>query len=82
MGVCCPVGHLHSLSSIPVYSLKIDRQHLIHMNRQVTLNITCGTEEMKQHASAHTHTHTHCSHAHTHTHKFAPAFEDTFTNSN
>ncbi len=48
-------------------SLETDRQHLIHMNRQVTLNITCGAGK-KLHATAHIHiVHLHI-HTHTHTH--------------
>lgn len=55
MGFASPVVELiWILSSIHVYSFGIDRQHLIHMNRQVALNIRWGAEEMKQH----THTHT------------------------
>lgn len=53
MGVCFPVVLLHwSLSNIRVYILETDRQHLIHMNRQVTLNIACVAEKMKQYATA------------------------------
>lgn len=37
------------LSSIHVYYFGIDRQRLIHINRQVPLNIRYGVEEMKQH---------------------------------
>lgn len=53
MEVCFPVMLLHwSLSNIRVYILETDRQHLIHMNRQVTLNIACVAEKMKQCAAA------------------------------
>lgn len=41
------------LSGIHVYSFGIDRQRLIHMNRQVTLNIRCAAEETKQHTQPH-----------------------------
>lgn len=73
MEVCFSVGYLHcSLSSIRVYSLRIDRQHLIYMNRQVILNITCDAEKIKQH--------TYIMYTCTHTHKLAPALEDSCTN--
>lgn len=47
------MGLIWILSGIHVYSFGIDRQRLIHMKRQVTLNIRCAAEEMKQHTQTH-----------------------------
>lgn len=50
----CSAALLESIQYC-VYSFEIDRQSLIHMIRQVTLNFTCCAEKMKQYATAHMH---------------------------